>query len=103
MPAIGLGTICRALAVGRVVKTSDAEKLPVGSLVTHFTGICEYAVDDLKNCNPVVPDVPLSWNLSVLYLAMGFTAWIGNKICAIKPGETYVVSGAAGAVGSIAG
>lgn len=35
-------------------------------------------------------------------LGSGHTAWVGNKICAPKAGETYVVSGAAGVVGSIA-
>jgi NADPH-dependent curcumin reductase CurA len=32
----------------------------------------------------------------------GHTAWVGTKICAPKAGETMVVSGAAGAVGSLA-
>jgi len=40
--------------------------------------------------------------MSVLGLAAGHTAWVGNKICAAKTGETYVISGAAGVVGSIA-
>ena len=38
-----------------------------------------------------------------LFFGMGHTAWIGNKICSPKPTDTYVVSGAAGAVGSMAG
>ena len=34
----------------------------------------------------------------------GLTAYIGiHEVCAVKPGETVVVSGAAGAVGSVAG
>lgn len=57
----------------------------------------------IEQCTPVAKDVPLSWNLGPLFFGMGHTAWIGNKICAIKPGNTYVVSGAAGAVGSLAG
>ena len=32
----------------------------------------------------------------------GHTAWVGYKICQLKAGDTLVVSGAAGAVGSVA-
>lgn len=75
----------------------------MGAYVTTFAGLAEYLVLKFAQCNPVAPDVPLSWNLGPLFFGMGHTAWVGNKICAIKPGETYVVSGAAGAVGTIAG
>lgn len=68
-----------------------------------FAGLAEYLVLPIERCVPVSPEVPLSWNLGPLFFGMGHTAWIGNKICAIKPGNTYVVSGAAGAVGSLSG
>jgi NADPH-dependent curcumin reductase CurA len=45
---------------------------------------------------------PLSAHLGVLGIT-GFTAWIGLKLVDLKPGERVFVSGAAGAVGSIAG
>ena len=50
----------------------------------------------------VVPGVPLSYNLSIFSAIIGLTAWVGSNICEVKPGETVVVSGAAGAVGSAA-
>lgn len=46
--------------------------------------------------------MPRNIQHSVISFAAGFTAWIGNNICAPKAGDTYVVSGAAGVVGSIA-
>ena len=85
------------------MKSSDESKLPVGSFVNTFAGLAEYLVLNIEKCTPVAPDCPLSWNLGPLFFGMGHTAWVGNKICAIKPGETYVISGAAGAVGTIAG
>eukprot|EP01033_Poteriospumella_lacustris_P006814 gene6814-4910_t len=93
----------RCSGVGRVVKSSDESRLAVGAYVTTFAGLSEYLVMKIEQCTPVAKDVPLSWNLGPLFFGMGHTAWIGNKICAIKPGNTYVVSGAAGAVGSLAG
>src|SRR4029078_13042657 len=39
-----------------------------------------------------------------IYGATGVTAWFGiEDVCALAPGETFVVSGAAGGVGSVAG
>lgn len=86
-----------------MVKTSDESRLPVGAYVTTFAGLAEYLLLKIEQCTPVAEGVPLSWNLGPLFFGMGHTAWVGNKICAIKPGDTYVVSGAAGAVGTIAG
>lgn len=102
-PRVGLNTIMRSSGVGRVIKSGDESKLPVGSYVTTFAGIAEYLLMDIPACTPCDPDVPLSWYLGPLFFGMGHTAWVGTKICDPKPGETFVVSGAAGAVGSIAG
>ncbi len=47
---------------------------------------------------------PLSARLGVLGLTSGFTAYMGVRhVGFVKAGETFVVSGAAGAVGSLAG
>lgn len=91
------------VGLGRVVKSSDESKLAVGTYITAMGGLAEYLTLRFAQCVPVAPDCPLSWNLGPLFFGMGHTAWIGNKICDIKPGDTYVMSGAAGAVGSIGG
>lgn len=103
MPAVGLNTVMRALTVGKVVKTSEPTKFSVGSFVSCLGGVQEYAkvaIDPFLN--PVVPDVPLSYNHSVLSVLIGMTAWVGVNICDAKPGHTMLISAAAGAVGSIA-
>lgn len=102
-PRVGLNTIMRCSAVGRVIKSGDESKLPVGSYVTTMSALAEYVLVNMAMCTVCSPDVPLSWNLGPLFYGMGHTAWVGTKICGPGPGDTYVVSGAAGAVGSIAG
>ena len=103
MPSVGLNTVMRAGTIGKVVLTSDPEKMPLGTVVSGLGGVQEYSIEAIAGLNPVVPGVPLSWNMSVLSMVIGHTAWVGTKICGPKPGETFVVSGGAGAVGSVAG
>jgi NADPH-dependent curcumin reductase CurA len=102
MPAVGLNTVMRAGTVGKVIKSSDEKALPVGSFVSAFGGVQEYVIAKISDLHPVVPGVPLSYNLSIFSAIIGLTAWVGSNICEVKPGETVVVSGAAGAVGSAA-
>lgn len=103
MPAVGLGTVMRAASLGKVVKSSDPAKMAVGTLVGGMGGVQEYFVAPIAGLFPVVPDVPLSYNHSLFSVLIGLTAWVGINICEAKAGRTMVVSGAAGAVGSIAG
>lgn len=103
MPAVGLNTAMRCLSLGTIVKSTDDAKFPVGQVVSIFGGVADYAVVDFAGVNPTQPGVPVEMNLGPFSLIQGHTAWVGYKICALKAGETMVVSGAAGAVGSMAG
>lgn len=102
MPCVGLGTVMRAGAIGKVVKTSDPKSMPEGSYVSGMGGVQEYFVAPIATLNPVVPNFPLSYNHSIFSAVIGLTAWVGTNICEPKAGETMVVSGAAGGVGSVA-
>merc|ERR1712039_970653 len=93
----------RAGAIGKVVKSSDPSKMAVGTLVGGIGGVQEYFVAPIAGLFPVVPEVPLSYNHSLFSMVIGLTAWVGTNICEAKAGRTMVISGAAGAVGSIAG
>ncbi len=74
-----------------------------GDFVDIYMGWQEYAVSDGKNLRKLDPSVPISTALGVLGMP-GLTAYFGLlDVCDPKPGETVVVSGAAGAVGSIVG
>lgn len=107
IPPVELGAVMRGLGVGEVV-ASRRDDLPVGAIVLGFTGWQEYCVADdsaLEIPFTVLPDplpAPLSAFLGVLGHT-GISAFIGVELGDPQPGETFVVSAAGGAVGSIAG
>lgn len=89
--------------VAEVVE-SQAEKLPVGSIVVGNLPWQEYSVAPAAQLNRVPADqAPISYYLGLLGMP-GLTAYFGLlDICDPKEGETVVVSGAAGAVGTVVG
>lgn len=101
---VGIGEVMRSFAVGEIVESRSAD-WPVGMRVMGMFGWQDYADSDGKNVVRVVreDDLPLSLALGVLGLT-GLTAYLGlTELGEPKPGETVVVSTAAGAVGSIVG
>jgi NADPH-dependent curcumin reductase CurA len=103
IPPIGIGEVMRAGAVGRVV-ASQHPGFAVGDWVAGLFGVQEYAVSDGQGVHTVDPElVPLPTWLGTLGLT-GLTAYFGLfEVGRPQPGDTVVVSGAAGAVGSVAG
>ena len=101
IPPVGLGEVMRGATVGQVVESNN-EALPVGSFVSGFFGWQEYALAGRGLAAPIPAGTPLTWPISVLGIT-GRTAYFGMQdIGKPQPGETVVVSGAAGATGSIA-
>jgi NADPH-dependent curcumin reductase CurA len=105
VPKVPLGEVMRALGVGQVVETRDPG-FKVGELVSGIIGWQDYGVVSSGGPSPVQripPRVPPELALSLLGLT-GMTAYFGvTEIGRVQAGETFVVSSAAGAVGSIAG
>ena len=102
-PPVELGAVMRAQAIGEVVESRN-EKFPVGAWVSGMLGVQDGTVSDGTGLKAFdarrLPDP--AWALSV-FGATGLTAWFGlHDIGKIQPGETVVVSAAAGAVGSAA-
>ncbi|RYU79543.1 NADP-dependent oxidoreductase [Hymenobacter persicinus] len=89
--------------VAEVVESQNPA-LPVGQVVVGNLPWQQYILSDGQGLNPVPADqAPLSYFLGLLGMP-GLTAYFGLlDICQPKPGETVVVSGAAGAVGMIVG
>ena len=89
--------------VGEVVESSDP-RIAQGDIVEGMLGWQEYAVASAKSLRKIDPSQgPISTALYVLGMP-GLTAYFGLlDVCKPQPGETVVVSGAAGAVGSLAG
>jgi NADPH-dependent curcumin reductase CurA len=90
-------------AVGEVV-ASEYDGLAVGDVVIHQAGWREHAVLPGRQVRKVDTSVaPASAYLGVLGMP-GLTAFVGlTTIAGVREGDTVFVSGAAGAVGSVAG
>jgi NADPH-dependent curcumin reductase CurA len=101
-PRLDPGELIPSTVIGRVIRTSDDE-LPVGSLVAGFGGWEEYSILPSAGSRVLTVAAPLEQYLSVLG-QNGLTAYFGLvRIGEVSPGDTVVVSGAAGGVGHLAG
>ena len=108
IPPVGIGEVMRAGGVGKVI-ASQNPKFAVGDLVSGGLGVQEYLLvpeDQVKRSGLFRIDPRLGtitqW-LNVLGMP-GMTGYFGLlDIGQPKPGETVVVSGAAGAVGQTVG
>ena len=100
---VQVGDVMRAGTVGEVIE-SKHEKFAVGDYVCGHNGVQSYAVSDGSGLYKVDPTLaPLPYYLGVLGMP-GMTGYFGLlKTGEPKAGETVVVSGAAGAVGSLVG
>ncbi|HEY3821499.1 MAG TPA: NADP-dependent oxidoreductase [Polyangiaceae bacterium] len=105
LPAVKLGEVMRSGAGGRVVK-SRSPGYAEGDLVVGMFGWQDYAVVKTDGKTPVtkvMPGVPLELAMSTLGLT-GITAYFGLlEVGRPQAGQTVVVSGAAGATGSVVG
>jgi NADPH-dependent curcumin reductase CurA len=103
VPPFRLGEALDGGAVGEVVASASPD-LAVGDVVVHGLGWREYALLDAAKARRVdTAAAPPSAYLGALGM-VGLTAYVGLlDIAAMKPSDTVFVSGAAGAVGSIAG
>jgi NADPH-dependent curcumin reductase CurA len=103
LPPVAIGEVMRSGAVGTVVE-SRTGAFPVGATVTGLLGWQEEAVVGPDTLAQIVPEgVPPTAALNVLGTS-GMTAYFGMiDVAEAKAGETVVVSGAAGSVGSLAG
>jgi NADPH-dependent curcumin reductase CurA len=89
--------------VGEIIESKSPE-FKIGDIVTGDLSWSDYNVADVKKLRKVDPNVaPISTSLSILGM-VGLTAYFGLvDIGNPAPGETVVISGAAGAVGIVAG
>jgi len=102
--AVEIGSTMRALAVGEIVESRHPDYRP-GGIVCGWFGWQEWATVDASAVvrRVVESDLPHSLALGVLGIN-GVTALIGLTVVGEpKPGETVLVSTAAGAVGSAVG
>jgi NADPH-dependent curcumin reductase len=107
LPPVAIGEVMRGFGIG-IVEQSRNAKFPERTLVQGFLGWQDYAIADGTDSTnlselPKDPSVPLAAYLG-LFSFIGITAYFGLlEVGKPKVGETLVVSGAAGAVGSLVG
>jgi NADPH-dependent curcumin reductase len=111
LPPVAIGEVVRGFGIGVVEQSCNAD-FPEGTFVQGFLGWQDYAIASLSFANAddtnlqkllKDPSIPLTAYLG-LFGFIGMTAYFGLlDIGKLKAGETLVVSGAAGAVGSLVG
>jgi len=106
IPPVQIGEVMRASAVGQVVESKNDE-FAKGQLVSGMLGWQEYFLTDgtpgpFGGLSRVPDGIPPQRVLSVLG-GTGLTAYFGiHDIHPVNEGDTVLVSGAAGATGSVA-
>jgi NADPH-dependent curcumin reductase len=103
VPPVGIGEVMRAGGIGRVTDSRSPDYTP-GELVSGMFGVQRYAVSDVRGVNKIDTTLaPAPIHLGALGMT-GLTAYFGLlEVGRPQAGQTVVVSGAAGAVGSVAG
>ncbi len=104
LPPIGLGDVIRSVGAGEVI-ASSSDRYRVGDIVAGLTGWQDFVLaDEGAHTMQVLPaGTPPPLALGVLG-GTGMTAYFGMlEVGGLRAGDTVVVSGAAGAVGSVAG
>jgi NADPH-dependent curcumin reductase CurA len=103
LPAVKIGEVVRSIGAGRIVASNNPD-YAVGEIVSGLTGWQDHvAVNPKGQLQKLPPGVPLELAMSVLGLT-GLTAYFGLlEVGRPVAGETVVVSGAAGATGSVVG
>jgi NADPH-dependent curcumin reductase CurA len=104
IPPVGIGEVMRAMGLGRVV-ASRHDGFAEGDLVRGIFGVQEHAVSDGAGVDKIAQSngVSPAAHLGVLGMT-GLTAYFGLfDVARVQPGDTVLVSGAAGAVGTVVG
>jgi NADPH-dependent curcumin reductase CurA len=103
VPPVQIGEVMRALAVGHVVESRHHE-FATGDQVSGVFGVQRYALSNGAGVNKIDTTLaPATTHLAALGIS-GLTAYFGLlDIGRPEPGQTVLVSGAAGSVGNVVG
>ena len=104
VPPVEIGEVMRAGAIGKVIKTNNHPNFKEGDCIVSWGGVQEYEITNGENCYKVDDTLaPMPKYLGALGMP-GMTAYFGIlQVAKIKEGDIVLVSGAAGAVGSLVG
>ncbi|RZS90470.1 NADP-dependent oxidoreductase [Aquimarina brevivitae] len=101
---VAVGDVMRSGSIGKVIQSNNHPKFKEGDFITGWGGVQQYTVTNGENWHKVDPNLaPLPMYIGTLGMP-GMTAYFGIlEVGKIKEGDVVLVSGAAGAVGSIVG
>lgn len=104
IPPVGVGEVMRGYGIG-VVKASKSSKFPVGTYASGTCGWNEYTVMKDKHLEQLdLPENAVPTDALGVLGTPGLTAYFGIlDVGQVKAGDFVVVSGAAGATGSVVG
>jgi len=104
IPPVAIGDVMRAGTIGEIVNSNNHPKFKVGDFLSGWGGVQQYTVTNGKGYFKIDSSrAPLPKFLSILGMP-GMTAYFGIlKVAELKEGDIVLVSGAAGAVGSLVG
>ena len=104
IPPVAIDDVMRAGSIGKVIENNGNPKFEVGDCVTSWGGVQQYAITNGDGWYKVDERLaPMPMYIGTLGMP-GMTAYFGiTEVGKIKEGDIVLVSGAAGAVGSIVG
>lgn len=104
IPPVAIDDVMRAGSIGKVIKNNGNPKFEIGDVVTSWGGVQQYAVTNGEGWYKVDTRLaPMPKYIGVLGMP-GMTAYFGIlEVGKIKEGDIVLISGAAGAVGSVVG
>ncbi len=104
IPPIAINDVMRAGSIGKVIESKNHPKFKVGDCVTGWGGVQQYVATNGDNWYKVDENLaPMPMYIGTLGMP-GMTAYFGIlEVGKIKEGDIVLVSGAAGAVGSVVG
>ena len=104
IPPVQIGEVMRSGSIGKVIEANNHPDFKVGDCIVNWGGVQQYYTTNGENCYKVDDTiVPMPKYLGALGMP-GMTAYFGIlQVGKIKEGDIVLVSGAAGAVGSLVG
>jgi len=99
---LNIGDVMRGNGVGRIISSQHPDYAE-GDIVSGSFGWQEYLVSDGRDLNKVPANIPITSAMSLLGIT-GLTAYFGLlDVGEPKAGDVVLISGAAGATGSVVG
>ncbi|MDA9328290.1 NADP-dependent oxidoreductase [Flavobacteriaceae bacterium] len=104
IPPVGINEVMRSGSIGKVIEVNNHPIFKVGDCVTGWGGVQQYVATDGAGWFKVDDTIaPMPLFIGTLGMP-GMTAYFGiHEVGKIKEGDIVLVSGAAGAVGSVVG